>query len=409
MKTLSLKISLSILVGILAVICMTAGVVLAGFSSANLIPSVPVSKISSQVWKEASMTNQVTESSQLTGGTLFISATNNKTAIDIPCVMRVSTTFTSVNVDSTKWVKQSNGWYYYVGIVGGGHTGDYNTTTDTAVQFCTAYTAGSNPHITVELMQYSTSTTGGFIKEWSPSAGSSQTLLNNNYTVDGKEFKYQTNGVASFTKFLVIKNDTHKSIFPASDTSNLDKVPFRSMKIINGALKFDSSTTDVTSYLSNYDWSGLTLYNNYNIPMIYYYTLTIASRNTTTNSWSPKMTVSADGWTSVTDNETSNSTKKFIYPSAILPGQYVNFATTINGFGNSTDIDVKLTLTVTAIDVDTFVNSFSETPYATALGTNLTSLAPFVNWVTKMQAYTNTTNLGEFPTPSYSDKTTGNV
>ena len=384
MKTLSLKISLSILVGILAVICMTAGVVLAGFSSANLIPSVPVSKISSQVWKEASMTNQVTESSQLTGGTLFISATNNKTAIDIPCVMRVSTTFTSVNVDSTKWVKQSNGWYYYVGIVGGGYKGDYSTKSSNAVQFCTTYTAGSNPHITVELMQYSTSTTGGFIKEWSPSAGSSQTLLNESTTVDGRSLTPKA-GTKFTGSFALFKTETSGSWYalPAVNATTGTTSSLSGMNVgSDGSLSFKN-----TEYVGSTGWTELKIYNNAPFPMVYSFSITTSVGTIAT------INNNDDNWKQITMTDTGNTSLQYVYAKSVLPGQYLSVAKEfkLSVTSGTADISIK----VDAVDVDTVLNN--RTSYEKLIGTNLfNETAPFTDWVTAMKAKFN-----DFPNSGY--------
>ncbi len=409
MKTLSLKISLSILVGILAVICMTAGVVLAGFSSANLTPSVPVSKISSQVWTDENMTTEVTSNGRLTGGTsapLYISATKNKTAIDIPCVMRVSTTFASVT-PTDSWIKQSNGWYYYVGIVGGGCAGDYSTSSQTAVQFCTKYTAGSNPHITVELMQYSTIDSGGFIKEWSPSAGSSQKLLNESTTVDGRSLTPKS-GYKFTGSFALFKTETSGAWYalPAVNattgtTSSLSGMTVNS----DGSLSFANTT-----YVGTTSWTELQIYNNAPFPMVYSFSITttvgtIATIDNNDNNWKEVGTT--------TNSDGGVLSYQYVYAKSVLPGQYLSIA---NKFQLSvTSGTANISISVNAVDVDTFVNSFGSTSYATALGDNLTSLAPFTNWVNKMVTYFNSTvesasgktvksALGEFPTPKYQKK-----
>lgn len=392
MKTLSLKISLSILVGILVVICMTAGVVLAGFSSANLTPSVPVSKISSQVWTSENMTTEVMGNSQLTGGELYISATNNKTPIDIPCVMRVSTTFTSVTPTSS-WVKQSNGWYYYVGIVGGGYAGDYSTQSVSAVQFCTEYTKGDNPHITVELMQYSTIDSGGFIKEWSPSAGSSQTVLNPRYTVDGRSLGLKTGGDPVNASFALFKTESTGSWYALPDvnamtgtTSSLSNMTVNS----DGSLSFESTT-----YVETTGWTELKIYNNAPFPMVYSFTITtkettIATINNNDDNWKiVETTTNSDGGV---------LSYQYVYAKSVLPGQYLSIAKEFKLSVTSGTADISIS--VNAVDVDTVLNN--TTSYKKLIGANLfNETAPFTDWVNAMKE-----KFSEFPDSGYKQTTT---
>lgn len=405
MKTLSLKISLSILAGILGLICLTASIMLASFSTSTLTtPSINVSKISSQVWTNANMTmtTAVTESSQLTGGELYISATNNKTAIDIPCVMRVNTTFASVTT-TTSWVKQSNGWYYYVGIVGGGHTGDYNTTTDTAVQFCSAYTPGSYPHITVELMQYSTVANSGFIREWAPLAGrTTDAKLNDEYTVDGRSLTPKA-GTKYTGPFALFKTETE------TETVKWKALPVSSDAMTNMTLNKDSTTNTATLSYNGTDkvdttaWTPLKIYNNATVPMVYQVTIstTVGVINTITHGDDDDNS----NW-KVQSGATGTKKITYVYGTAVLPGQYLSFANTLTISGYDDKTTTNISIAISAIDVDTALNN--ESQYGSITGTNGVSIsAPFTTWIKNLYTYVDgTTSLTNFTKPTYTTSTT---
>ncbi len=422
MKTLSLKLALSILVGVLAVVCLTASVVLAAFSvpSTIITSTVNVAKISAQVWSDATATTEITSANIDSASTLYISATKEGVAIDIPCVMRVSPTFNVTGVDTNKWIQQANGWYYYVGIVGGGYAGDYGTKSNDAIQFGTK-SATTGGHISVELMQFSTSTTGGFIKEWSPLAGKSaeQVQLSSSTTIDG--LNLHPKGTSVNTYFSVFSGNTVKMPLSQTDTpTTSNSLMTDTLTATGSGTNYSYSGTVNLNYLSN---GNMKIYNNVCLPMIFLVDFTYEALNVGNGATISNLTVSVNrqaNWGIVGDNTsapaltTLNSGKNsWIYSKAVMPGQYVDIISpSINvsfSADKATSLNVRLVTTITVIDVDTFISRLSS-DYSSYSGKIATTEAPYYCWVNAMESYwttngANLTTIGGFPEAGFSDIT----
>ena len=411
MKTLSLKLALSILVGVLAVVCLTASVVLAAFSvpSTTITSTVNIAKISAQVWSDATATTEITKSSELDSATeLYISATKEGVAIDIPCVMRVSPTFNVTGVDTNKWIQQANGWYYYVGIVGGGYAGDYGTKSNDAIQFGTK-SATTGGHISVELMQFSTSTTGGFIKEWSPLAGkkAKDAQLSSSTTIDGKSLVYNGDNCEDVYAAFIGDEYLPKTNFGAGDTG-------KDFSITTSADGWTNNefTGDLAALYGTDGTKNLRFYNNSCVPLVAVVRITpdpnlanLSYEYSFGNKWLLKTL--------------SSKTTIAVYNEAILPGQYVDIigsSITITDSNTSASLatTIDFTINIDTVDVDTFNEELSDakadavSPTLYDLCKNIVGLnidSPFRDWVNAMETYfdNNKENLtiGDFPNAGY--------
>lgn len=407
-KTLSLKLSLSILFGVLVTICLTTGIVLAAFSTSLSINSgnVPVAKLNAQVWKSDKATQITSSNLDAYAGDLYISATKTDgTAVKVPSVMRVSATFAVSNVDSTKWVLQSNGWYYYIGIVGNGYEGASKTN---AIKFGTK-TATSDGHIMVDLMQFSTSTTGGFIKEWSPLAGknassTSEMILSDSKTIDGNNLR--PNGSSSaIGYFSLFAGNT--VLDPLDNTSS----PTTSNSFMTNEITPTGSGSDYsysgTQSIPRLSTGNMRIYNNASIPMVFTVNFTPQSIG---GSGVSNLSVTLNKQANWFGDTTITNSSDWLYTKAVMPGQYIDIITpsisvSFNATKN-TAVQVRLITTISVVDVDSFVNGLKTGgAYKDYVGKFNSTEATFYTWIQKMNSYwtTNsmTTKLGAFPEAGY--------
>ena len=269
-------------------------------------------------------------------------------------------------------------------------------------------------------MQFSTSTTGGFIKEWSPLAGKSatQAQLSSSTTIDG--LNLHPNGTNVNTYFSVFSGSTVKKPFDeVSDSPTVDN------SLMTGTLTATSSGTNYSysgtvnlSYLSN---GNMKIYNNACLPMIFLVDFTYEVLNVEDSAKIETLTVGVNrqaGWDIVGGSKATQSTlttlnsgdNSWIYSKAVMPGQYVDIISpSINvsyTADKATSLNVRLIATITVIDADTFISRLSS-DYSSYSGKIATTEAPYYCWVNAMKSYfetngANLTDIGGFPNAGYS-------
>ena len=384
-KTTQLKLALGSLLCVIAVMCLTAGVIWASISTSNTQNlDFNTSKNNTQFWQsentgiDLSTATAVNQLSAVTSGNyLYVSATNNGVAVEAPCVLRIATTAGIGIEDNSNWILQDNGWYYYNQLVGNGQ----------AEAILIGQVTSNAGNVVAELMQYS-ATRDGFARYWSPLAGRSASARISTgggtgspaKTVDGQDFVGNDNALWGAYKGTYSQEVSSKEYVADVSQANLtlNDAMLATVPAIQGSTLGGTGTyngiLNVSSIVDN-----VLVYSNSIVPtvMLVDYTYEIYQRNEN-GTYSP-ITVGTNPFGSVTitigasDNgDGTNFTEvdarnlggsSFIYNELVMPGEYVpvfdgdfNVKIAVPANANYTEgqYAIRILMTITMEDVDTF-------------------------------------------------------
>ena len=394
-KTTQLKLALGSLLCVIAVMCLTAGVIWASISTSNTQNlDFNTSKNNTQFWQsentgiDLSTATAVTQLSAVTSGNyLYVSATNDGVAVKAPCVLRIATTASIDIVEpisasegveaSAGWILQDNGWYYYNQLVGNGQ----------AEAILIGQVTSNAGNVVAELMQYS-ATRDGFARYWSPLAGRSASARISTgggtgspaKTVDGQDFVGNDNALWGAYKGTYSQGVSSKEYVADVSQANLtlNDAMLATVPAIQGSTLGGTGTyngiLNVSSIADN-----VLVYSNSIVPtvMLVDYTYEIYQRNEN-GTYSP-ISVGTNPFDSVTitinasDNgDGTNFTEvdarnlggsSFIYNELVMPGEYVpvfdgdfsvKIAVPANANYTEGQYAIRILMTITMEDVDTF-------------------------------------------------------